>query len=131
MGVVRDDTGDRDLEWIYDVGPTRSSAPPTLPSTPRLTSGNRSGVASRQAPFGASEHVRLLQVLVDVRMVVARQQLFHRRTRDGKDCVPVDPWDEQVVVLFNDVSFNPRRVPTFPGGVTMSDIEDIDPHVVR
>lgn len=41
--------------------------------------------------------------------------------------MPNDRWDEHIFGLLRDVSFEPSSVGTLCGGVTMSDVEDIEP----
>jgi hypothetical protein len=48
---------------------------------------------SRALPFSASEHARLMNVLIYPRMTTARRMLTRPRYRDELDREPISPWD--------------------------------------
>lgn len=60
-------------------------------------------------------------------MTIARQLLLNTRTKEQQDMVFVDPWDDHIVDLFNDIKFQPKPVHVLRGGLTRSDISGLDP----
>lgn len=83
--------------------------------------------SQRQPEFTANEYCRPLHFLQDGRMSIARQLLLHARTKEPQDMVYVDPWDDHIVDLFNDTTFQPKPVHILRGGLTRSDISRLDP----
>jgi hypothetical protein len=82
---------------------------------------------TRAPAFSASEYARLLHVLVDARMTIARRLLSRPRDRDELDREPVNPWDDHIAPLFNDSNFAPVACDTVCDGITAADISSIDP----
>jgi hypothetical protein len=74
--------------------------------TPTETAEAATG--SRFPVFSASDHVRLLHVLIDARMTNARRSLSRPRDRDELDREPQCPWDTHNAPLFNNKYFAPQ-----------------------
>jgi hypothetical protein len=83
--------------------------------------------ASRAPAFTASEHARILHVLIDARMTSARRLLSRPRERDELDREPINPWDDHICPLFNDRSFAPACNELLCDGITASDVAGIEP----
>lgn len=119
------ESGAKKLVWGNEgLSGKRSSSEPNTTMKPIP---NRQSKSPRRADFETSEFARILHVLADPRMIVARQQIKMCRTRHELDSQPSDPWDEHISPLFNDESYKPPVVDRLAGGVTRSDIIGIDP----
>lgn len=113
------------LVWTNDTSSKKRVASESI--TPTKNTPVRSSKSPRRADFESSEFARLLHVLADPRMLVARQQIYTCRTRHELDSQPADPWDQHIAPLFNDETFTPPVVDRLSGGITRSDIAGIDP----
>jgi hypothetical protein len=82
---------------------------------------------SRAPPFSASEHARLMHVLIDPRMTTARQMLTRPRNMDELDREPISPWDHHILPLFNYPTFVPEPISDLCHGIQLCDLEGIDP----
>lgn len=59
-------------------------------------------------------------------MSTAREHLMLPRSREELYFTQIDPWDDLIVVLFNDDDFMPDPAPMLVDGVTRSAIAGID-----
>lgn len=82
--------------------------------------------SGRQPEFLEEEYCRFLHVLQDGRKAIARKLLMQPRIKEEQDMVIIDPWDEHIVDLFNDESFQPEPVHFLPEGLTLSDIKGLN-----
>jgi hypothetical protein len=71
--------------------------------------------------FSASEHSRLLHVIIDARMKSARRLLLRPRDRDELDREPSDLGNVHISPLFNDLSFSILFFDNLSDGITLSD----------
>jgi hypothetical protein len=83
--------------------------------------------ATRAPAFTASEHARILHVLIDDRMTSARRLLSRPRDRDELDRELINTWDDHICPLFNDRSFAPACNELLCDGITASDVAGIEP----
>jgi hypothetical protein len=115
-----------------------SAAAPRFQSTPlgvyvaqhatdAPTATAAAATGSRLPAFSASEHARLLHVLIDARMTTARRSLSRPRDRDELDREPQCPWDAHIAPLFNDEHFAPHTNTVLCDGITTTDVQGIDP----
>ena len=110
-----------DIPKFRDDGAVKIGAPDAFES--RQASG-------RELPFEVSEYARLLHVLMDPRMLASLARDCGRKSRDDLDREPEDPWSLSFGPLYNDPSFKPPRTSQLAGGVTLEEIDDIDPSIL-
>ncbi|CDF35152.1 unnamed protein product [Chondrus crispus] len=125
--IIRNRAGEDELQWVRGDKP-RFEGSEVIVGEPNLEITQESfDETQRQPNFEANEYCRLLHVLADSRMLVARAQMMEPRSRDELDGEFIDPWSDYIPPMYNDVNFKPEPCSSVCGGVTRDDIISIDP----